>query len=67
MVVRRREGLKGALRGNGLGPCIEAVILRADVGGISDEDEAVEEEGISRYAEPEAEGIMEVCKTMAHN
>ena len=67
VVVRRREGLNGALRGSGFGPCIEAVILREDVGGTSVEDEDAEEEGISRYAEPEAEGIMEVCKTMVYN
>jgi hypothetical protein len=48
VVARRREGLKGALRGSGLGPCIEAVILRADVGGMNVEDEAGEEDGISR-------------------
>ena len=64
MVVRRSEGLKGALRGNGLGPCIEAVILREDVGVISVEEEIGVEEGISRYAEPEADGIMEVCRTI---
>ena len=64
VVVRRREGLNGALRGKGFGPCIEAVILRDDVGGMSVEDETAVEEGISRYAEPEAEGIMDVCKTV---
>jgi len=63
VVVSRSEGLKGALRGNGLGPCIEAVILREDVGLISVEEETGVEEGISRYAEPEADGIIEVCKT----
>lgn len=62
--MRRREGLNGALRGSGLGPCIEAVILREDVGGMSVDDEAAAEAGISRYAEPEAEGMMEVCKTV---
>lgn len=63
MVVRSRDGLNGALRGSGLGPWIEAVILRDDLGAISVEDEDGETEGISRYAEPEAEGIMEVCRT----
>lgn len=48
VVVRRRDGLNGALRGSGLGPCIEAVILRDDVGGMSVEDDAAEDEGISR-------------------
>lgn len=67
MVVKRSEGLNGALRGSGLGPCIEAVILRAEVGGMSVEDEAGEEEGISRYAEPEAEGIIEVCRTIEND
>jgi hypothetical protein len=65
--VSKSEGLKGALRGSGLGPCIDAVILRAEVGAISVEDEAGEEDGISRYAEPEAEGMMEVCRTIICN
>lgn len=60
VVVRRRDGLKVALRGNGLGPCTEAVILRVDVGETRVELVSEEDEGISRYAEPEAEGIMEV-------
>lgn len=63
--MRRREGLKGALRGNGFGPCIEAVILSEDAGLMSVEDDIEEEEGISRYAEPEAEGTMAVCKSGA--
>lgn len=63
VVVRRSEGLNGALRGRGFGPWIEAVIFREDVGGISVEDSVAEDEGISRYAEPEAEGMMDVCKT----
>ena len=46
-----------------MGPCIEAVILREDVGGMSVEDDAADDDGISRYAEPEAEGMMEVCRT----
>lgn len=48
MVVRRRDGLNGALRGRGLGPCIEAVILRDDVGDMSVDLGEDEEEGISR-------------------
>jgi hypothetical protein len=48
VVVRRREGLNGALRGRGLGPCIEAVILREEVGGMRVELVAGDEEGISR-------------------
>jgi hypothetical protein len=48
VVVRRREGLNGALRGNGLGPWTEAVILSVDVGETSVEVEGVEDEGISR-------------------
>jgi hypothetical protein len=48
VVVRRSDGLNGALRGRGLGPWIEAVILREEVGGISVELAAGEEEGISR-------------------
>lgn len=30
---------------------------------MSVEEAVAEDEGISRYAEPEAEGIMDVCKT----
>jgi hypothetical protein len=48
VVVRRREGLNGALRGNGFGPCTEAVILSVDVGETRVEVEGVEVEGISR-------------------
>lgn len=48
MVVRRREGEKGALRGRGLGPWIEATIFRLEVGGISVEVEGEDVEGISR-------------------
>jgi hypothetical protein len=48
VVVSRRDGLKGALRGNGLGPCTEAVILRVDVGETRVEVGGIEEEGISR-------------------
>lgn len=65
VVVSSREGLKGALRGNGFGPCTEAVILRHEVGGIKVDFSGVGSvEGISRYAEPDAEGIMEVWRTM---
>jgi hypothetical protein len=39
------------------------VIFREDVGWMSVEDAVAEDEGISRYAEPEAEGMMDVCKT----
>jgi hypothetical protein len=60
VVVRRREGLKGALRGNGFGPCTDAVILSVDVGDTRVEIGVGEEEGISRYADPEADGIIEV-------
>lgn len=59
VVVRRSEGENGALLGSGLGPWMEAVILREDEDGIR-----LEEfrgcPGISRYAEPEAEGMMPV-------
>ena len=48
MVVRRSDGLKGALRGRGLGPCIEAVIFRDEVGGMRVEVGEGEDEGISR-------------------
>ena len=48
VVVRRREGLKGALRGRGLGPWTEAVIFREDLGGIRVDCSETEEEGISR-------------------
>lgn len=65
--MRSREGLNGALRGKGLGPWIEAVILREEVGAISVEDEDEGADGISRYAEPDAEGIMEVCRTAKNN
>jgi len=64
VVVRRSEGLKGALRGRGLGPCIEAVILRDEVGGMRVDLIAGEEQGISRYAEPDAEGMMDVWRTV---
>jgi hypothetical protein len=48
VVVRRREGLKGALRGNGFGPCTEAVILREDVGETRVDVEGADDDGISR-------------------
>lgn len=64
VVVRRREGLNAALRGSGFGPCTEAVILRDDVGEMRVEVVDAEEDGISRYAEPDAEGIMDVCRTI---
>jgi len=48
VVVRRSDGLKGALRGRGFGPCIEAVILREEVGGMRVEVGEGEEDGISR-------------------
>jgi hypothetical protein len=48
VVVRRREGLNGALRGSGFGPCTEAVIFRVDVGEIRVDVEGFAEEGISR-------------------
>ena len=62
VVVRRREGLKGAERGRGLGPCIEHESLREDDDGmrVGLEDGSL---GISRYAEPDAEGTMPVCRT----
>jgi hypothetical protein len=63
VVVRSNEGLKGALRGKGFGPWIEAVILREEDGAIRVVGVEVEVLGISRYAEPEAEGIIEVCRT----
>lgn len=65
VVVRSSEGLKGALRGKGLGPCIEATIFNEDAGLMSVEEEIEEEEGISRYAEPEAEGTIAVCRSCA--
>ena len=61
--MRRREGENGALRGRGFGPWTDAAILRELVGGISVEFEGEEVEGISRYAEPEAEGTMPVWRT----
>jgi hypothetical protein len=64
VVVRRREGLNGALRGNGFGPCTEAVILSEDVGETRVEVGVAVEEGISRYADPEADGIIEVWRTV---
>lgn len=63
MVVRRSEGLKGALRGKGFGPWTEAVILSEEVGAMSVDAEAGAEAGISRYAEPDADGTMEVWRT----
>jgi hypothetical protein len=65
VVVSSSEGLKGALRGNGFGPCIEATILSEDAGFMRVEEGTEEEEGISRYAEPEAEGTMAVCRSGA--
>lgn len=47
-MVRRRDGEKGALRGSGFGPWIEAAILREEVGGMSVDFVAGEELGISR-------------------
>ncbi len=64
VVVRRRDGLKGALLGRGLGPCTEAVILSDDVDGINVDLDKEEEGGISKYADPDAEGIIEVCRTV---
>lgn len=41
-----------------------AVIFKEDVGGMRDVCGDVDSEpGISKYAEPDAEGIMEVCMT----
>lgn len=48
VVVRSKDGLNGALRGKGFGPCTEAVILRDEVGETRVEVGGVEEEGISR-------------------
>jgi hypothetical protein len=54
VVVRRRVGEKGAERGRGLGPWIEAVSFREEVVGImvvvvvGEVEEGGEEEGISR-------------------
>lgn len=49
VVVRRRDGLKGALRGRGFGPWIDAVILREEVGAMRVfEGEEGRVEGISR-------------------
>jgi hypothetical protein len=65
VVVRSNEGLKGALRGKGLGPWIEAVILREEEGAMSVVGVLSEVLGISRYADPEAEGIIDVWRTGA--
>jgi hypothetical protein len=40
-----------------------AVILREDCGGIRELGGVVVSAGISKYAEPEAEGIIEVWRT----
>lgn len=48
VVVRSNEGLNDAVRGSGLGPCTEAVILREEVGGTKVLVFGVDEEGISR-------------------
>lgn len=53
-------GEKGALRGKGLGPWIDAAIFKLDVGGIRVDFEVEGEAGTSRYAEPDAEGTMPV-------
>lgn len=63
VVVSTRVGEKGALRGRGLGPWIEAAILRLEVGGIRVDCEGFGVVGISRYAEPDAEGTMAVWRT----
>lgn len=60
MVVKSRVGLNGAERGSGLGPWTEAAILRAEVGGIRVVALGGEVFGISRYAEPDADGTMDV-------
>ena len=53
-------GEKGALRGRGLGPWIDAAIFRLEVGDMRVVLEEGEELGTSRYAEPDAEGTMPV-------
>jgi hypothetical protein len=63
VVVSKRDGLNGALRGSGFGPCTEAVILSDEVGAMRVDCAGAEDNGISRYADPEAEGIMEVWRT----
>jgi hypothetical protein len=41
-----------------------ALILREEVGGMREFwDELESEAGTSRYADPEADGIIEVCRT----
>ncbi len=47
-MVRRREGEKGAERGSGFGPWIEAVIFRLEVGGVREDSSAADVERISR-------------------
>jgi len=56
-------GEKGAERGRGLGPWMLAVIFRLDVGAIKVEGDFEVVLGISRYAEPLAEGTIPVCRT----
>lgn len=65
-MVRRSEGLKGALRGRGFGPWMEAVILSEEVGAIRVEFDGEEDAGISRYADPDADGIIEVWRTVTY-
>lgn len=60
MVVSTRVGEKGALRGRGLGPWIDAAIFKLEVGGMRVDFEDGDEVGTSRYAEPDAEGTMPV-------
>lgn len=60
MVVSTNVGEKGALRGRGLGPWIDAAIFRLDVGGIRVEFEDDDAVGTSKYAEPDAEGTIPV-------
>ena len=64
VAVSTREGLKGALRGSGFGPWTEAVILREEEGAIRVVEGRGVLRGISRYAEPEAEGTIAVCRTV---
>ena len=63
VVVSTSVGEKGALRGRGLGPWIEAAIFKLEVGGIRVECEVEGEAGTSRYAEPDAEGTIPVWRT----
>lgn len=64
---RSRLGENGAKRGRGFGPWMEHMSFRDEEGGmrVFSFDRGIKEEGWnSRYADPEADGIRPVFKTI---